>query len=65
MGKVIPWELCKKFKFDHTNKHYMHNPTSILETDTNKLLWGFDIQTDLSQTIRPYNNDQQQQQQQQ
>ena len=20
MGKVNPWEVCKKFKFDHTNK---------------------------------------------
>ena len=21
MGKVIHWELCKKFKFDYTNKY--------------------------------------------
>ena len=26
VGKIIQWELCKKFKFDHTNKWYMHNP---------------------------------------
>ena len=24
IGKVINWEMCKKFKFDHTNKWYMH-----------------------------------------
>ena len=24
----------------------MHNPTSVLENDTRKLLWNFDIQTD-------------------
>ena len=24
VGKVIHWELCKKSKFDHTNKWYMH-----------------------------------------
>ena len=24
VGKVIPWEMSKKFKFDHTNKWYMH-----------------------------------------
>ena len=30
MGKVIHWELCKKFKFDHTNKWYMLNPESVL-----------------------------------
>ena len=46
VGKVIHWELYKKFKFDHTNKWYTHNPTSILKNDTYKLLWNFDIQTD-------------------
>ena len=46
LGKVIHWEMCKKFKFDHTNKWYMHNPASILENDTHKLLWDFDIHTD-------------------
>ena len=29
VGKVIHWEMCKKFKFDHTNKWYMHNPIPI------------------------------------
>ena len=46
VGKVIHWEMCMKFKFDHTNKLYMHNPASILEIDTHKLLWDFDIHTD-------------------
>ena len=23
VGKVIHWEMCKKFKFDHTNKWYL------------------------------------------
>ena len=46
VGKVIPWEMCKKFKFDHTNKWYIHNPVPVLENDTHKLLWGFNIQTD-------------------
>ncbi len=43
---MIHWEMCKKFKFDHTNKWYKHNPASVLENDTHKLLWDFDIQTD-------------------
>ena len=38
--------MCKKFKFDHTNKLYMHKPVPVLENDTHKLLWDFDIQTD-------------------
>ena len=39
-------ELCKKFKFDHTNKWYIHNPESILENETHEIFWGFEIQTD-------------------
>ena len=46
VGKVIHWEMCKKFKFDHANKWYMHNPAPARENDTHKLLWDFDIQTD-------------------
>ena len=46
VGKVILWEMCKKFKFDHTNKWYMHNPASVLENDTNKLLLDINMQTD-------------------
>ena len=38
--------MCKKFKFDHANKWYMHNPEPILENYTHKLLWDFDMQTD-------------------
>ena len=46
VSKVIHWEMCKKFKFDHSNKWYMHNPAPVLENDTHKLLWDFNIQTD-------------------
>ena len=46
VGKVIHWEMCKKFKFDHTNKWYMHNLAPVLENDTHKLLWDFDVQMD-------------------
>ena len=46
VGKVIHWEMYKKFKFDHTNKWYMHNPAPVL--------WDFNIQTDhLIPTRRP------------
>ena len=36
VGKVIHWEMCKKFKFEHTKKWYMHNPAPILENATHK-----------------------------
>ena len=29
VSKVIHWEMCKKFKFDHNNKWYMHNPAPV------------------------------------
>ena len=46
VGKVILWEMCKKLKLDHTNKWNMHNPAPVLENNTHKLLWDFDIYTD-------------------
>ena len=45
VGKVIHWEMWKKFKFDHTSKWYMHNPVPVQENDTHKLLWDFDTRT--------------------
>ena len=35
--------MCRKFQFDHTKKWYIHNPAPVLENDTHKLLWDFDI----------------------
>ena len=34
VDKVIRWNMCKKFKSDHTNKWCMHNPASVLENET-------------------------------
>ena len=45
VGKVIHWEMSKKFKFDHTNKWYMLNPAFVLENDTHELLLDFDMHT--------------------
>ena len=41
--KEIHWELCKKLKFDHTNKWYKQNPESAQENETQKILWDFEI----------------------
>ena len=54
--KGIHWEICKKFKFDHTYKSYTHNSASVIENDTHKLLWDFIIQS--GQKTRPFNNQQ-------
>ena len=45
-GQGDPLGDVQEIKFDHTNKWYMHNPANVLENDTHKLLWDFDIQTD-------------------
>ena len=37
------WELCKKLKFDHITKWYMHKPESLLEKETCKILCDFEI----------------------
>ena len=42
---MIHWELCKKLEYDHTNKEYMHKPLYILENDTNKIIWDFEVET--------------------
>ena len=46
VGKVMHWEMCKKFRFDHANKWCMHNPEHFLENETHKLFCDLDIQTD-------------------
>ena len=46
VGRVIHWELCKKLTFDHIDKWYIYNPESVLENETHKLQWDFEIQTD-------------------
>ena len=45
VGKVIHWEMCKKFKFHHMNKWYIHKPSSS-PGEWHKLLLDFDKQTD-------------------
>ena len=52
VGKVIHWEMCKKLKFDHTNKWYMHNPAPVKENNTHKFLWDFDVHTDHLISVR-------------
>ena len=39
VGKVIYLKMCMKFKFDHTDKWYMHNQALIFENNSHKLLW--------------------------
>ena len=38
--------MCKGLKFDHTIKKLTHKPESILEYETQKIFWDFEVQTD-------------------
>ena len=44
--------MGQKFKFDQTNKWYMHHQAAVLENDTHKLLRDYDIQTDKLISVR-------------
>ena len=44
--KVCYWELCKKLKFDPTNKWYKHNPGFLLKNKMHKHFWDFHILAD-------------------
>ena len=46
VGRVIQWKMHKKHKSDHTNKWYIHNPESVLESEIQTILWNFEIRTD-------------------
>ena len=43
--KVIHCELCKRLNIDHNTKWYIYKPESVLENETHKILWDFEIQT--------------------
>ena len=45
-GQVDPLGIVPKIKFEPTNKWYMHNLESVLENETQKLRWNFEIQID-------------------
>ena len=38
VGKVIHREMCKKLKFEHPTKWYLHKPESDLENETHEIL---------------------------
>ena len=47
--------MYKKLKFDNTIKWHMHNPAPVLENNSHKLLWDFDVHSDhLISARRPY-----------
>ena len=46
MENVIHMELCKKVKFNHSTKQFMHKPESVLKNETHKILWHFELKMD-------------------
>ena len=59
VGEVFHKEMYKKFKFDHTNKWYMHNPVAFSgewHTQTPMELWHTNGSPNLGQKTKPYSN---------
>ena len=43
--KGVPLRIVQEIQFDHTTKRYMHKPDTVLENETHKILWDFEIKT--------------------
>ena len=59
VGRVIYRELCKKFKFNHTNKSYSHNQETFIENEKkqNSLVFSdTNGSSNLSQTTRSWDS---------
>ena len=68
VGKMIHWELCKKFKFDHYKKMVYAQPgirPRKWDAQSSLGFWDTDGSSNLGRTTRPCESQQQQQQQQQ
>ena len=50
---MIYWKLFKKFKFDHTDKWYIHKPDFVQENEMREILWNFGIQIVSPNSKRP------------
>ena len=46
VGRRIHWDICRTFGVNVSEKWYNHEPESVVENDTCKVLWDFAIQTD-------------------
>ena len=54
VGRKIHWELCRKYGLAASERWYEHQPETVIENDSCKLLWDFSIQTDhVIQARRP------------
>ena len=55
MGKLINWEVCKKFRFDLINKWWVHKLECVLENKLHSFFWFWDANrsSNLGQTSRP------------
>ena len=54
MGRKIHWELCRKYGLAASERWYEHQPVTVTENDSCKLLSDFSIQTDhVIQARRP------------
>jgi len=46
IGSHLHWCLCSQFGFSGVKEWWKHNPRTLVESDSVKLLWDFNIITD-------------------
>ena len=46
VGRKIHWELCRKYGLAASERWYEHQPDTVAENDSCKLLWDFNVRTD-------------------
>ena len=42
----MPWKMCKRLILGTSEKWYNHQIRKVLETESVKIIWDFQIQTD-------------------
>ena len=54
VGRLLHWKLCGKLLFENGEKWYEHEPDTVLENESYKILWDMNLQCDyVIQARRP------------
>ena len=54
VSQLVHWNLCRRYRIQHTRNWYEHNAEKVTENEKAKILWEFNIQTDhVIQARRP------------
>ena len=46
VARIVHWEICKKYDLPRAEQWYNHKPEGVTESESIKVLWDFNINTD-------------------